>query len=214
MCGRFTLITPDAIANHFKVDVDRVPPPRYNIAPSQPIGVVCAGKQRPRNYRLMLWGLIPPWAKEKSGKILINARSETAHEKPSFRAAFKRRRCLIPANGFYEWQSSKQGKQPFYFHLAGHQLFALAGLWETWQDIQTCTILTTTANEILQPIHARMPVMLSPDKYDTWLNPKMSVAELQSLLHPFPSESMEAYPVSTFVNSPKSEGPECLDILQ
>lgn len=213
MCGRFTLTDPDAIAPHFGVEVDPVPPPRFNIAPSQPLGVICADLQASRTYRLMLWGLIPPWAKEKSSKRLINARAETAHEKPSFRAAFKRRRCLIPANGFYEWQSQKQGKQPFYFHLPNHQLFAFAGLWDTWEDIQTCTILTTTANEILQPIHTRMPVILDPGQYITWLDPATKMEDLRSLLQPYPADPMQAYPVSQIVNSPTHDTPDCLNPL-
>ena len=168
-----------------------------------------------RVFRLMLWGLIPPWAKEKSHKRLINARAETAHEKPSFRAAFKRRRCLIPANGFYEWQSlgKNQPKQPFYFHLSKHQLFAFAGLWDTWEEIQTCTILTTSANEILQPIHSRMPVILSPDQYKTWLHPATSTADLRSLLQPYPAAPMQAYPVSLEVNAPSHDHPNCIKPL-
>lgn len=212
MCGRFTLIHPDAIANHFGVQVDPVPPPRFNIAPTQPLGVICSA-QKQRVFRLMLWGLIPPWAKDKQGKRLINARAETAHEKPSFRAAFKRRRCLIPATGFYEWQSQADGKQPFYFHLPDHKLFAFAGLWDVWEDIQTCTILTTVANEILQPIHTRMPVILNPAAYDLWLNLGTSGEQLRSLLRPYPAEPMQAYPVSRVVNSPTLDQPVCLEPL-
>lgn len=213
MCGRFTLIKPDAIADHFQVSIDRLPPPRYNIAPSQPLGVIRSSSSYRREFRLMLWGLIPPWAKDKAHKRLINARAETAHEKPSFRAAFKRKRCLIPATGFYEWRTDSQGKQPFYFHLNTHQLFAFAGLWETWEEIETCTILTTSANEILKPVHHRMPVILSPEHYDTWLSRASSIDELRSLLKPYSPNIMQAYPVSKAVNNPTYESPDCVDIL-
>ncbi|MEM9137018.1 MAG: SOS response-associated peptidase [Cyanobacteria bacterium P01_F01_bin.42] len=211
MCGRFTLTKPEAIADHFHITLDRLPPPRYNIAPSQPLGVIC--KHAPREFRLMLWGLIPPWAKDKTNKRLINARAETAHEKPSFRAAFKRKRCLIPATGFYEWRTDKDGKQPFYFHLNHHQLFAFAGLWETWEDIETCTILTTSANDILKPVHHRMPVILSPQDYRTWLSPTATAQELRSLLVPFNADHMQAYPVSKAVNTPTNESPSCIQVL-
>ena len=213
MCGRFTLTKPEAIAEHFKVKVDRLPPPRYNIAPSQPLGVIRNSKGNQRQFRLMLWGLIPPWAKDKENKRLINARAETVHEKPSFRAAFKRRRCLIPATGFYEWRTDKTGKQPFYFHLDHHHLFAFAGLWETWEDIETCTILTTNANTTLKPIHHRMPVILSPQYYATWLSPFSAPADLRSLLTAYPDDRMQAFPVSKAVNNPTNESPDCIAVL-
>lgn len=214
MCGRFTLTEPDAIASHFQVEFDPVPSPRFNIAPSQPTAVIGFDKQGDRAFRLMQWGLVPSWAKGDNPKRLINARSETAHEKASFRTAFSRRRCLIPATGFYEWRSQKEGKQPFYFHLPERKIFAFAGLWESWQDIRGCTILTTEANEVLQPIHTRMPVILAPEDYDTWLNPESGTDELRSLLRPYPAASMAAYPVSKLVNSPSNDVAECLEALE
>jgi putative SOS response-associated peptidase YedK len=177
MCGRFTLAqSPEAVAKAFGLDAVPNFPPRYNIAPSQPVGVIVRGQNAPKpEFRLMGWGLIPSWAKDPSiGAKLINARSETLTEKPSFRAAFKYRRCLIPADGFYEWQKTQGGaKQPFYFSMAGNAVFAFAGLWESWNDIESCTILTTAANGLLQPIHDRMPVILSPKDYGRWLDPSV-----------------------------------------
>jgi putative SOS response-associated peptidase YedK len=202
MCGRFTLAqSPEAVTEAF--GLSKVPDlsPRYNIAPSQPIGVVMRAKEAIQpEFRLMRWGLIPSWAKDPSiGTKLINARSETATEKPSFRSAFKYRRCLIPADGFYEWQKTQQGaKQPFYFSMAGNGVFAFAGLWESWNDLETCTILTTTANDLLQPIHDRMPVILNPEDYGQWLDPKVQGGQsLSDLLRPFPDAPMQAIPVST-----------------
>jgi putative SOS response-associated peptidase YedK len=156
MCGRFTLgLTADAITSAFAVKVDAELEPRLNIAPIQPIATVVQSSQDlHRTLQLMRWGLIPPWAKDAAiGNKLINARSETVMEKPSFRAAFRYRRCLIPADGFYEWKKIERRKQPYYFYLQDHQPFAFAGLWENWNDILTCTILTTEANERVQPIH-------------------------------------------------------------
>jgi putative SOS response-associated peptidase YedK len=214
MCGRFSLaVTPDELAKFF--DLDEVPdfPARYNIAPSQPIAVILKTSDQPeRHFRLMRWGLIPAWAKDPAiGNRLINARAETVAEKPSFRAAFKRRRCLIPASGFFEWQKTKAGKQPFYFRPQDEGLFAIAGLWESWQEIETCTILTTAANELLQPIHERMPVILNPADYDQWLDWQTQDTEaLQALLKPFLADQMLAYPVSKRVNNATIDNPECI----
>jgi putative SOS response-associated peptidase YedK len=215
MCGRFTLSLPAAeIAEAF--DLEDVPeaPPRYNIAPSQPVATIIETAEKPeRQIQLMRWGLIPSWAKDPAiGNKLINARAETVSEKPSFRAAFKRRRCLIPADGFYEWQKLDRGKQPYFFHLNNHKLFAFAGLWESWNDIETVTIVTTEANELLKPVHDRMPVILHPDDYERWLDPQnQNAAELQALLKPFPSERMNAYPVSNKVNRPINDSSELID---
>jgi putative SOS response-associated peptidase YedK len=218
MCGRFTLArSPEDVARAF--GLDKVPnfPPRYNIAPSQPVGVFVCGKNASKpEFRLMGWGLIPSWAKDPAiGAKLINARSETVAEKPSFRAAFKYRRCLIPADGFYEWQKTQQGtKQPFYFSMAGNAVFAFAGLWESWNDIETCTILTTSANGLVQPIHDRMPVILSPENYGRWLDPNIQGGQLLSdLLRPFSDAFMHATPVSTRVNSAKIDDALCIEIL-
>jgi putative SOS response-associated peptidase YedK len=208
MCGRFTLTQPEAIAPTFGVTLDRVPPPRYNIAPSQPLGVIQPGRQ----FRLMRWGLIPAWTKDANASHpLINARLETAHEKPSFRTAFRHRRCLIPADGFYEWKQVDQHKQPFYFQLQGQPLFAFAGLWDVWQDLETCTILTTAASEDMQPIHHRMPVIVSPDYYDRWLDPSQQKSQdIHELLQTMPMVDLEVFPVSTRVNNAAWDGPECL----
>ena len=215
MCGRFTLtFSAEELAEAF--ELDEVPasfPPRYNIAPSQPIAAVLKTIEHPvRHLSLLRWGLIPSWSKDPAiGNRLINARAETVAEKPSFRTAFKRRRCLIPASGFYEWQKQERGKQPFYFHLKRKQPFAFAGLWETWQDIPTGTIITTEANQLSQPIHDRMPVILKPQDYEEWLEPNnQNIAELQSLLKPFLSEEMEIYPVSNQVNNPANDSSECI----
>ncbi len=218
MCGRFTLTrSPEDVARAFGLDKVLNFPPRYNIAPSQPVGVVVRGQNATKpEFRLMGWGLIPFWAKDPSiGAKLINARSETVTEKPSFRAAFKYRRCLIPADGFYEWQKTQRGaKQPFYFSMAGNDVFAFAGLWESWNDIETCTILTTAANSLLQPIHDRMPVILSSEDYGRWLDPKVQGGQvLSDLLRPYPDEVMQAIPVSTRVNSAKTDDALCIETL-
>ncbi len=214
MCGRFCLaVTTEELAEYFGLTAVPDFPARYNIAPSQPIAVILRTNNEPeRHFRLMRWGLIPAWAKDPAiGDRLINARAETVAEKPSFRTAFKRRRCLIPASGFFEWQKTKAGKQPFYFRPQSGSLFAIAGLWESWQDIETCTILTTAANELLQPIHERMPVILKPEDYDQWLDWQIQDTEtLQALLQPFPADQMLAYPVSKRVNNAAIDDIECI----
>ncbi|MBW4613891.1 MAG: SOS response-associated peptidase [Desmonostoc vinosum HA7617-LM4] len=218
MCGRFTLSQPPtAIAQFFHIE--EVPDfvAEYNIAPTQLVATVLHNPDHgKREFRHLYWGLIPSWAKDsKIAAKLINARSETVAEKPAFRSAFKQRRCLVLADGFYEWQKQQSKKQPFYFRLQDGQPFVFAGLWEKWQspteEITSCTILTTTANELLQPIHDRMPVILQPQDYDLWLDPQVKTAEvLQSLLRPYPAPAMAAHPVSTLVNSPRHNQPECI----
>ncbi|MCM1984852.1 SOS response-associated peptidase [Lyngbya confervoides] len=211
MCGRFTLTQPEAIADHFGVEVAPVPPPRFNIAPGQPLGVICQGTDQPRQFRLMQWGLIPSWAKDPTlGRRLINARAETAPSKPSFRSAFRHRRCLLPADGFYEWQTQTTGKQPYYFKFVDHRLFALAGLWESWQGLETCTILTTEANALLTPIHPRMPLILDPQQYASWLDPQTPHQALLPFLQPYSPAQMVAYPVSRWVNRPDHDSAACL----
>jgi putative SOS response-associated peptidase YedK len=218
MCGRFTLSqSAAAIAEAFELADVPSAPSRYNIAPSQPVAVVLKTLKNPeRHYRLMRWGLIPAWAKDPViGNHLINARSESVAEKPSFRGAFKYRRCLIVADGFYEWKKLSRGKQPYYFHLKHRKLFAFAGLWESWNDIETCTLLTTTANERLAPFHERMPVILNPKDYDLWLDPTLTDSKsLQPLLKPFHAEEMIVYPVDIIVNKPANDTPECIQPLQ
>lgn len=219
MCGRFTLTqSAEKITEFFGLSEVPELAPRYNIAPSQLIAAIMQDKENQENkLKWMRWGLIPSWAKDtKIGYKLINARSETLTEKPSFRNAFKRRRCLIIADGFYEWQKQEKHKQPYYIQLRDKQPFAFAGLWETWQPedgeaIISCTIITTEANAVMQPIHNRMPVILSPDVYEQWLDPTFdqSNALLESL-KPYDSE-MIATPVSNVVNNPVHDQPECVE---
>lgn len=211
MCGRFTLtVSPDQLQAAF--DLSEPPPaefgPRYNIAPTQPVAVVT--NQTPRKLEFFKWGLIPAWAKDpKIGNALINARGETVAEKPAFRAAFKRRRCLILADGFYEWKKEGKTKTPMYIQLKDGAPFALAGLWEVWHaadgsNVPTCTIITTTPNKLMESIHDRMPVILPPKAYATWLTPgELPAAEAQALLQPFATSKMKARAVSTLVNNPR-----------
>lgn len=190
--------------------------PRFNIAPSQPVAGIRQIDGR-RELSLFRWGLIPSWAKdEKIGYRMINARGETIHEKPSFRAAFKRRRCLIPADGFYEWKAVGEGrsksKQPFHIRRTDRQPFAFAGLWECWtppdgSELESCTIVTTEANELLAQIHDRMPVILSPDEYSLWLDPDVEAAALCQLIDPYSIDDFEMYPVETDVNNARTERP-------
>ncbi len=227
MCGRFMLDLLDSkLARLLGVELggcDGVA--RFNIAPTQPVFVVRVERGE-RVGRWLRWGLVPSWAKDVAiGDRLINARSETAHEKPAFRSAFKRRRCLIPADGFYEWRkpsrggavSSREGKEPYLITMADGQPFCMCGLWEHWQDVEgneleTCTILTTSANELVGELHDRMPVILDPGDYDAWLEHTTERIELpRRLCRPYPAEMMIHRPVSTYVNSPSHEGPRCVE---
>ena len=219
MCGRFTLTTPaQTLAVQF--DLAQVPAlePRYNIAPTQPVATVRVGSEsKGRELVHMRWGLIPFWAKDPSiGARMINARSETVAEKRSFRTAFRRRRCLVLADGFYEWQKLDGAKQPLYVSLQDREAFAFAGLWERWEGsengvVESCTLLTCEPNELLRPIHNRMPVILNPKDHTLWLDREFQEAErLQTLLCPYPSGGMQASAVSRYVNSPRNEGPECI----
>ena len=185
---------------------------RFNIAPTQTITSVHQTLDG-REMKFLKWGLVPSWAKDASmGAKLINARSETVTEKPSFREAFKHRRCLIPADGFYEWARAEGKKQPYFFQLRDEQPFGFAGLWERWQGgdgavIESCTILTTEANDVLRPVHDRMPVIIHPEDYELWLDDDERKNGLRrDLLQPFPVEEMLGYPVSTLVNSMRSQG--------
>ena len=187
-------------------------PPRYNIAPTQPIPVIRQHAKEPRGVlSLVRWGLIPSWAKDMSGAAgVINARSETAVTKPAFRDPIKFRRCLVPADGFYEWVRKEKIKQPFSFEVNDGELFAFSGLWDRWRDpsgqwIKSCSILTTTPNAVTAAVHDRMPVILRKDNYDLWLDPGMTNVELLSdLLRPFDAHSMRSYPVSSCVNQCKT----------
>ncbi|HEY9851452.1 MAG TPA: SOS response-associated peptidase [Leptolyngbyaceae cyanobacterium] len=219
MCGRFTLIQIEKLLTDI-FQVSSVPSlsPRYNIAPTQSIATILQNSEtEERECKMMKWGLIPSWSKDtKIGAKMINARAETLAEKPAFRSAFKRRRCLIVADGFYEWKTQDGKKQPFYFRLADGKPFGFAGLWERWEKedseaIESCTIITISANELMQPIHDRMPVILDERDYDRWLDPKVQKPEsLQSLLQPYRSQEMTCYPVSTKVNNARTDSPECL----
>jgi putative SOS response-associated peptidase YedK len=225
MCGRYAF-TPrkSAVKVAFDLDEESVPlfeEPRYNIAPTQAVPIVRQTSTGKRECVFARWGLIPSWAADsKIGYRLINARSEGVEKKPSFRAAFKQRRCLVVSSGFYEWQKiTTKKKQPYFFQMKGDDVFGFAGLWESWHGpdgntIETCTILTTDANELLRPVHERMPVILPKENYAAWLNPSLKKPdELLPLLRPFPAEAMEGWPVSAFVNSPKNQGPQCAERL-
>lgn len=217
MCGRFTLaVSGEQLAAQFQLAASPDLTARYNIAPSQPVAIIRAEADR-RWLALVRWGLIPAWAKDTTlGARMINARAETVAEKPAFRTALRQRRCLIPADGFYEWQAQADGKQPYYIRLAEGGAFALAGLWERWQTpdgdwLESCTILTTTANELVKPLHERMPVILAPEQYARWLDPELrDPALLRELLVPYPAGLLVAYPVSKAVNRVSNDGPELI----
>jgi putative SOS response-associated peptidase YedK len=231
MCGRFTLRTPaSVVAKQFGLLEAPELAARFNIAPSQPVAVVraraahpsAAAAQEPagpqRELVFLRWGLIPSWAKDAAvGNRMINARAETAAQKPAFRTALRRRRCLLAADGFYEWQRAGKQKQPYYIRLSDDRPFGFAGLWEAWQGpdqqwIESCTLLTTDANELLRPIHDRMPVILPPEAYGPWLDPAVQDPEqLAPLCKPYPSEAMTVLPVGTLVNSPTNEDPRCIE---
>lgn len=218
MCGRFTIML-EADDLREALDLGTIPEdwrPRFNLAPSQPAGVVVDPSTR--NLGWMKWGLVPAWAKDPEiGNRLINARAETLAEKPSFRGAFAKRRCLIPADGFYEWLRPAGGKGrglPQHIHLADRRPFFLAGLWERWQPkdgdpLLSFTIITTAANGLIAPIHDRMPVILTGERAWNWLRPK-PVDELAGFLRPYAEDQMEIHPVSFAVNSPANDGPECV----
>jgi putative SOS response-associated peptidase YedK len=213
MCGRYKLSRRKQVVEEYFDGVSDEPDwaPRYNIAPTQPIPVIRQNPKEPiRELSLMRWGLIPSWAKDASGAArMINARSETASTKPAFRDALKSRRCLIPADGFYEWLRTGKTKQPYCFEVNGGELFAFAGLWERWKNpsgewIKTCS------NAVTAPVHDRMPVILDPDGYDLWLDPGMTNAEVVSeMLKPFDARLMRSFPVSTRINHVANDDEEC-----
>lgn len=216
MCGRFLLTAPvDALRRLFGVADSPNFPARYNIAPTQDSAVIRLDAEGGRELMLMRFGLIPSWAKDQSiAASLINARSDGVAAKPSFRQAFKQRRCLVPADGFYEWKPgpAKGPKQPYLIARADRATFAFAGLWERWQGdgqtIHSFSIITTDANKALAPIHHRMPVILDPKDYATWLDPQNAAP--QNLLQPAPDELMQAIPVSTRVNAVRNDDPDCI----
>ncbi|MEN6298963.1 MAG: SOS response-associated peptidase [Anaerolineaceae bacterium] len=217
MCGRYSL-TADASAIQelfpfLSILVNLQP--RFNIAPSQPVAAIPNDGKQTLDY--FKWGLVPSWAKDPEiGNRLINAKAETLAEKPSFRNAFKYHRCLILADGFYEWAKANGGKTPIYIRLASQKPFAFAGLWDIWHatdgsELRSCTIITTSANSLVEKFHNRMPVILPADKMLEWINPEPGKPEqLSKLLNPYPAEEMIAYPVSRLVNNPANESPECI----
>nr|BBH94233.1 DUF159 family protein [Thermogemmatispora argillosa] len=212
MCGRFTLITDlKTIAEIFGVPATLEAQPRYNIAPSQE--VVAILHEGTRQMAWLRWGLIPSWAKEEAiGNRMINARAETLAEKPSFKRLLRSRRCLVVADGFYEWQQTNGSKRPMYITLRDGSPFAFAGLWDQWsasdgRTLRTCTIVTTEPNELLATIHDRMPVILPREACERWLDPALHETEaLLPLLRPYPAAEMQARPVSRLVNDPRNEG--------
>ena len=230
MCGRFTLTTPARrLAEQFEL-TGELPEltPSYNISPTQEIASIAANSEGERKLRELHWGLIPHWSTDPEiGARMINARAETLPEKNAFKSAFKKRRCLIPADGFYEWRRNQSGsgpKQPYYIRLETGASYAFAGLWESWEGedgrgnkrtIHSTTIITTEANDLVGEIHNRMPVILPPESYSRWLDTSVQATEnLMPLLVPYPSEAMEAYPVSTHVNRPANGDPACVEPVE
>lgn len=221
MCGRYTITSaPEVLRALFGYAEQPNFPARFNIAPTQPIPIVRLFEGK-RQFVLVRWGLLPSWVKDpKAFSLLANARGETARDKPAFRAAMKYRRCLIPADGFYEWQARGSGpKQPFYIHAKSGEPLAFAGLWESWmgpngEEMETAAIVTTAANETLGPIHDRMPVIIPPEAFDLWLNTGAVDAETaQALIAPAPGDLLEAYPVSTAVNRTANDNPKLLELF-
>jgi putative SOS response-associated peptidase YedK len=220
MCGRYRLTAKERyIRDHFGLGEDLSWAPRWNIAPTQKVPIVRQDRNEPkRTFSLVRWGLIPAWAKDASiGFKTINGMSETAAEKPAFRGAMKRRRCLIPADGFYEWaRISSKEKQPYSFGMIDDSVFAFAGLWERWRDpageiVETCTILTTPPNSLVSDVHDRMPAILKPDDYDLWLDPGIGdVTRVADCLKPFEARLMKKCPVSARVNRAENDDEECV----
>ena len=230
MCGRMVLTrSAREIAEAFDLASDPADyelGPRYNVAPSQDVVTIRADAQGGRAMASLHWGLLPSWAKERSTAYrMINARSETASEKPSFRSALRARRCIVPADGFYEWQQpgkvpgqGKATKRPHYFRSPSGNLLGIAGLWETWADratgevVESCTLLTTAANADVRPVHHRMPVFLAPADHALWLDPQCSdVSLLEPLMVPAEAGYLEAIEVGTRVNNPRNEDPRCIE---
>jgi len=218
MCGRFVLDTSGGeLAAVYALTALPELAPRYNIAPGQPVAAVRAAPSGERELAMLRWGLIPPWAKDASiGSRMINARSETVLEKPSFKGAFRARRCILPASGFYEWERRGREKIPHYFHLRDGAPMSLAGVWGSWRSpegetLESCTILTTVANDLVRPLHERMPVLLGDTSVERWLHGAPEEAEaLLELLAPYPADQMEAWVVSREVNRPGHDSPECI----
>jgi putative SOS response-associated peptidase YedK len=221
MCGRYVLkaALPD-IARMLGMDVDLAIEPRYNIAPTSQVPACRMEEPERKELALMRWGLVPRWAKQlDGGYMMINARAETVAEKPAFRAPLRDRRCLIPADGYYEWKSVQGRKQPYYFSMQDGTPFCFAGVWERWQPadgepVESCAIITTDANALGAKVHPRMPVILAAEDHARWLDPRVTQPEaVLPLLRPFPPEAMTVYPVSTLVNNARSDEPRCITPL-
>ncbi|MGD9670471.1 MAG: SOS response-associated peptidase [Hyphomicrobiaceae bacterium] len=216
MCSRYSLTSPaEAVRKTFGTFKFEEFPPRYNIAPTQPVLIVRHSQRHERELVLVRWGLIPSWVKDPASfTTLINARSETAQEKPSFRASMRHRRCLVPTDGFYEWTGERGAKRPHLIRPRGGGLMAMAGIWEHWlgadgSELETMAILTVAANRTMQRIHDRMPAILSPDAFEAWLDCRSGSAVFAAeLLRPAPDELLEIVPVSRALNNPRNEGPE------
>lgn len=215
MCGRFTLHSRERIKIKGLANPDLPYEPRYNIAPSQTIAAIADFGRGPE-LRSLVWGLVPSWSTD--GKGFINARAETLEDKPSFSDSFRLRRCLIPADGFYEWKRSGRSKRPFYFQMEDESPFAFAGIWDRWknrdQSIVSCAIITTHPNELVEELHDRMPAILLPEFYEAWLDLNTDRAKLQQLLTPVRASKMKVYPVSSAVNSPDNEGVNLVEHLE
>lgn len=218
MCGRFTFaISPELLAEVFDVTILEKLPRRYNIAPTEK--VLAIRRNGAGNMAVLVrWGLIPSWAKDPSiGSRMINARCETAHEKPAFRGALSTRRCIIPASGFFEWSTTPKGKFPYYIRMKDGSPLAIAGIWDSWKSpdgeiIETCAILTTVSNRLVQPLHERIPVLLHLSEYDLWLDREVTNPEkLHSLYQPYPPDLMEMYRVSPLVNNVRNDSPDCIE---
>ncbi|NBC46671.1 MAG: hypothetical protein GVY22_01500 [Gammaproteobacteria bacterium] len=222
MCGRFAQYSdPEVIARHFDLETDLQPEPRYNLAPTQPVLAVRLGEDGQRELTRLRWGLVPFWSDGPDNRYsMINARAETVANKPAYRAAFAKRRCLIPADAFYEWQPGERAKTPYAIRRKDQQVFAMAGLWEHWEGeegsvIESCTIIVTEGNALLAPIHDRMPVILDPSDYDTWLGTgSADQGQAQALLKPADPPGWVAYPISRSVNKPSNDSPELLEAVR
>lgn len=218
MCGRFTsLLSPELLAVIYEIFPPEHTSQRYNIAPTQQVLTIREASDGSRLLSSARWGLVPHWAKDLSiGNKMINARCETVHEKASFRQAIRNRRCIVPASGFYEWAATPDGKIPYYITTRDGSPFSFASIWESWknpdgQELETCSILTTSANSLMSPIHDRMPVMLHQTDFDRWLDPgNTDPQQLQVFYQPYTPDLMQLWPVSTLVNSPQNDSPDCI----
>lgn len=213
MCARFQFAPPEDWVEEFGLTDAPEVTPRYNIAPRQDVLAVRRDRAGARHARPLRWGLVPSWAEDPAvGNRLINARAESVSTRAAFRDSFRQRRCLVPAQGFYEWKKFGRAREPWLVRLKGGRTFAFAGVWDRWSGqpdaIESCALITTPANAVVAPIHGRMPVMIERAAYPAWLDPDATEADLQRLLVPFPADAMEAFPVSPRVNSPDVDGPD------